>query len=58
MYNAAHWDGNKWELIRVPYVYPRSIALATYPRVFGIHANDIWFVGNGIRTVEWDFISI
>ncbi|MCD6577892.1 glucosyl transferase, partial [bacterium] len=43
-YNAAHWDGEKWELIK--------IANDSYPRrvVYAFGKNDVWFDG----TIKWD----
>ncbi|MHB2149325.1 hypothetical protein ACX8XP_09735 [Calditrichota bacterium LG25] len=43
-YNAAHWDGEKWEL--------KKIANDSYPRriVFAFGKNDVWFDG----TIKWD----
>ena len=43
-YNAVHWDGNEWELIRV--------ANSGYPRrtVFAFGESDVWFDG----TIKWN----
>ncbi len=43
-YNAAHWNGEKWEL--------RKIANDSYPRrvVYAFGKNDVWFDG----TIKWD----
>ena len=43
-YNSAHWDGEKWELIK--------IANDSYPRrvVYAFGKNDVWFDG----TIKWD----
>ncbi len=43
-YNAAHWDGEKWEL--------KKIANDSYPRrvVYAFGKNDVWFDGS----IKWD----
>jgi len=43
-YNAAHWDGKKWEL--------KKIANDTYPRriVYAFDKNDVWFDGS----IKWN----
>jgi hypothetical protein len=43
-YNAVHWDGNEWELIRV--------GNSGYPRrtVFAFGESDVWFDG----TIKWN----
>jgi hypothetical protein len=45
-YNAAHWDGERWELKRIqfkgnPVEYPRILSLLTFSE------NDIWFTNGG-----------
>ena len=47
-YNAAHWDGQHWELKRIPWDdngYPRYNILKT---IFYFKEGKIWFAGNGI----------
>ncbi len=46
-YNAAHWDGEKWKLIRIANDgYPRRI-------VYAFGKNDVWFDGS----IKWDGVS-
>lgn len=52
MYNAAHWDGREWELIKVPYSYQGLPLYHPITSVFAVDENDIWFAGNGIEA--WD----
>jgi hypothetical protein len=42
-FNAAHWDGSEWELIRIaptPYLY------GVYYSVYAFNTNDVWFGGS------------
>ena len=55
-YNAAHWDGEKWELKRIYFhLCPNSIYLSAYPieAIFSINKNNIWFTEGG-SIVTWD----
>ncbi|MHB2153385.1 glucosyl transferase [Calditrichota bacterium GD2] len=57
-YNAAHWDGEKWELKKVPYVDEKGYVWITpLYSIFAFSANDIWFEG-GIHWNGNKFISI
>ncbi|NOX38232.1 MAG: glucosyl transferase, partial [Calditrichaeota bacterium] len=51
-YNAVHWDGSKWELVRIPYIYEGQPWYHPMSFVFAFHSRIIWFGGNGI--VRWD----
>ncbi len=49
-YNAAHWDGEKWELKKIYfYLCPNSNYPTAYPikSVFAFGKNDIWFARGG-----------
>jgi len=49
-YNAAHWDGQKWELIKIYfYLCPNSNYPITYSiqSIFAFGKNDIWFARGG-----------
>lgn len=48
-YNAAHWDGSEWELVRIQ---PEQYLFGQYTSVFGFENNDVWF-GSSI-VVHWD----
>ncbi len=50
LYNAAHWDGVRWNIIRIPYIYQGSPTYGTIRWIFALNKNDIWF-GN---SVHWD----
>ena len=55
-YNAAHWDGNKWELKRIYFnLCPNGTYLSSYPieAVFSTNKNNIWFTEGG-SIVYWD----
>ena len=57
-YNAAHWDGEKWELERVPYVDEKgNVWITPIYSIFAFSANDIWFEG-GIHWNGSKFISL
>jgi hypothetical protein len=53
-YNAARWDGSKWQLIKVP-VRDFGGAVGNYAlySVIGFQANNVWFVGDG-DLIEWN----
>ncbi len=56
-YNAAHWNGEKWELKRIPYVDKNGYAWVTpLYSILAFSHNDIWFEGgvhwNGSRFVS------
>ena len=43
-YNAVHWDGNDWELLRIPnYDYPNTLIYGALQTIFAFSENDIWF---------------
>ena len=46
-YNAVHWDGAKWELTKVPYIYQNQQYV--HPLNFCFHLdNQVYFGGNGM----------
>ena len=49
-YNAIHFDGNDWELKKVPYYYRDRYIYSSIDWIFSFTNNDIWF-GN---LVHWD----
>jgi hypothetical protein len=51
-YNAAHWDGQNWNLQKVPYIYQSQPFYHPIQAVFALSSNDIWFGGNGLE--HWD----
>ena len=57
-YNAAHWDGEKWELKRIPFVDRNGYAWVTpLYSIWAFSKNDIWFEGG----VHWNgnrFVSL
>jgi len=43
-YNAVHWDGNQWELLRIPYRdFGNHIVYGPLRTVLAFSATDIWF---------------
>lgn len=52
VYNAVHWDGNEWELKRIPYYFNSQAYYHPIQSVFAFNENDIWFCGNGV--MNWD----
>ncbi len=51
-YNAAHWDGNNWTALRVPYYYQGQPYHNPIQAVFAFGPDDIWFAGNGV--IRWN----
>ncbi len=51
-YNAVIWNGNNWNVIRIPYNYQGSDFYHPIQSVYAFGANDIWFCGNGV--IHWD----
>ena len=50
-YNAAHWDGVKWELKRIPYYAENGyVYISPIYSIFAFSSNDIWFEGG----IHWD----
>lgn len=47
-YNAIHWNGNEWELMRIPYLYQGNPFYNPIQSVFSFSDNSILYVGNGI----------
>jgi hypothetical protein len=45
-YNAAHWDGEKWELKRITVNFRGSLITPPLDGVFAFSPTDIWFVGS------------
>ena len=43
-YNAVHWDGSEWELLRIPYYdYPNFLVYGALQTILSFSENDIWF---------------
>lgn len=43
-YNAVHWDGSEWELLRIPnYDYPNALVYGALQTIFAFSENDVWF---------------
>ena len=42
-YNAVHWDGQRWELRRIPYYYRGSVWYLPLKSIIAFSKNDIWF---------------
>ena len=48
-YNAAHWDGSEWEILRIQ---PEPYLFGQYTAVYGFSNNNVWF-GSSI-IVKWN----
>ena len=58
-YNAVHWDGNKWELKRIPFLYNGQNFYGPINLIFAFSKEDIWFgIGNMIHWNGQKYISI
>jgi hypothetical protein len=54
-YNAVHWDGTKWELLRIPYHYNGQNYYSGIRAIYAFNKNDIWF---GIASlIRWNGIE-
>jgi hypothetical protein len=56
-YNAAHWDGNKWELKRILfYTFCGQQDKNAYPAssIFAFSSTDIWIAMNGSEIARWN----
>jgi len=56
-YNAIHFDGTKWEVLRIPYDYYGTLFYHPIQSIYTFNSNEIWFCGNGV--IMWngrDFI--
>ena len=51
-YNAIHWNGRNWEIIRIPYLYQNQNIINPLNFVFVLNEQTIYFGGNGI--VKWN----
>jgi hypothetical protein len=51
-YNAVIWNGNNWNVVRIPYYYQGSDFYHPIQSVYAFGPDDIWFCGNGV--VHWD----
>jgi len=44
IYNAVHWDGSQWNLLRIPnYDYPNTLIYGALQTIFAFSENDVWF---------------
>lgn len=49
-YNAVHWDGNKWNVERLPYNYQGQAYYSPVYSILAFSSNDIWFEAG----IHWD----
>ncbi len=49
-YNAVHWDGEKWELKRIPFDACGAVKFPPIQAVYAFSVNDIWFARGGSLT--------
>jgi len=54
-YNAAHWDGSKWELKRIQSIICGSSTniVSQLYTIFGFTSNDIWYSDGG-EMIHWN----
>jgi hypothetical protein len=54
LYNAVHWDGNRWNLVKVP-VQDFGGLIATIPlrTILGFASNDVWVASSG-SLIRWN----
>ena len=58
-YNAVHWDGNTWEIKRIPFLYNGQNFYGPIYAVFEFSDQDIWFgIGNMIYWNGIQYIPI
>ena len=53
MYNAARWDGNKWNKLRIPFImnYGTSVFIDSTTPISSVYAplsNDVWFCNGAV----------
>ncbi|MDY0081659.1 MAG: glucosyl transferase [Ignavibacteriaceae bacterium] len=59
MYNATHWNGGQWELLRIPYIFQGDSFYNPIYAIFAFNADDIWFgIGNLIHWNGTKYIPI
>lgn len=52
LYNAARWNGTRWDIIRIPYIYQGQTLYGALRAVFAFDANDVW-LGSG-NMIHWN----
>lgn len=53
---VQHWDGNSWEIVDTPYTgHPYT---TFFNSMDGSGPNDIWVVGYGFGTTDWESIAM
>jgi hypothetical protein len=57
MYNAVHWDGSEWDLLRVPnYDYGGTLVYGALFTIIAFGENDVWFCSYS-NLVHYDGIN-
>ena len=52
LHNAAHWNGNKWEIKKIEYIYNDQGWIAPLYSIFAINTDDIWVGSN--QPMHWN----
>jgi hypothetical protein len=52
LYNAVHWDGTRWNIMRIPYIYQGQTFYGALRAVYAFNTNDVWF-GSG-NMIHWN----
>jgi hypothetical protein len=55
IYNAAHWDGNAWDMVHLPAVtYGGGLSMGWLTSIFAIDENNIWCFSSAGSYLKWD----
>jgi hypothetical protein len=58
IYNAAHWDGNAWDMVHLPAVtYGGGLSMGWLTSIFAIDENNIWCFSSAGSYLKWDGIE-
>ncbi|MDR3611397.1 MAG: glucosyl transferase [Ignavibacteriaceae bacterium] len=54
-YNAVHWNGTKWEVLRIPTrIYTGEILYAIIKAIYAFNKDDIWAFSDAGSFSHWD----
>ncbi|MCK6615994.1 MAG: hypothetical protein L6Q47_17300, partial [Ignavibacteriaceae bacterium] len=55
-YNALHWDGTNWEILRIPYEYNGGVSYSELYAISRFNENDLWFgVSNIVELISGQY---
>ncbi len=59
IYNAAHWNGNTWELKKIPYYFEEEAFFTEIRSVIAFDTDNIWYgIANMIHWNGFDYVPI